>query len=291
LNGLWGLGSADFRTGTPFAEGSVPAEGPREEKGKRMKNFKRVTLPGILFALVIWSAETRAQSTIFNIPTTDTVAKGKAYAEFDFMPQIPGTDNSRLYMFNPRIVIGAPHNIEFGFNVPVYHLRGSDFTSTNGYVQPNIKWKFYDNEDAGVAMAGGALWNIPVNNRGGQDAWGILYALVSKKIKRGDYGPRFHVGPYGIVDANDKPFEGGVSFVGTKGGAILGYEQPISSRISIVADWFSGKNNIGYFTPGVSITLPKSSLLNVGYSIGNDNWAHDNATRNRFLFVYYGITF
>jgi len=74
-------------------------------------------------------------------------------------------------------------------------------------------------------------------------------------------------------------------------GAVLGYEQPVSSKISIVADWFSGKNAVGYFTPGVSITLPKNGLLNAGYSIGNDSWADDNAARNRYFFLYYGVTF
>jgi hypothetical protein len=63
------------------------------------------------------------------------------------------------------------------------------------------------------------------------------------------------------------------------------------SKISIVADWFSGKNFYGYFTPGVSITLPANGLFNAGYSIGNDSWANDNPTKNRYLFLYYGVTF
>jgi hypothetical protein len=73
-------------------------------------------------------------------------------------------------------------------------------------------------------------------------------------------------------------------------GYSLGYEQPIHPKASIVADWFSGKNGFGYFTPGISITLG-NGLFNVGYSIGNDSWANSNATKNRYLFLYYGITF
>ncbi len=73
--------------------------------------------------------------------------------------------------------------------------------------------------------------------------------------------------------------------LGTKGGAIVGYEQPVSKRVSFVADWFSGKNAFGYVTPGFSISLPKSSLFNVGYSMGN------HGRGNNALFVYYGITF
>jgi len=58
-----------------------------------------------------------------------------------------------------------------------------------------------------------------------------------------------------------------------------------------VSDWYSGKNYYGYWTPGVSITLLVNGLFNAGYSIGNDSWANSNATKNRYVFVYYGVTF
>ncbi len=246
----------------------------------------------ILFLLLIeCSSQVLAQSTIFNIPTTDTVTKGKAYAEFDFMPQVPGTDMSRTYLFNPRLVIGAPGRFEFGVNFPTYNTRGSGTSETNAYIQPNAKWRLYENEKAGVAIAVGGLLNTPLNNRNAQDSWGLLYGLVSKKIKAGNYGPRFHAGFYGVVSANQNPNKGPVSFSGPRAGAIAGYEQPVYKRISFVADWFSGKNSLGYFTPGVSISLPANGLLNAGYCVGNDSWENSNATRNRYIFIYYGITF
>jgi hypothetical protein len=236
----------------------------------------------IILTTILFCSQALAQSTLFNIPTTDTVAKGKAYAEFDFVPQIPAYDDARIYLYNPRLVVGAPHNFELGVNFPIYNTRYSGDSSTNGYIQPNAKWKFYDNEKAGVALAVGGVLNTPLNNRDGQDSWGYIYGLVSKKVKTGDYGPRFHGGVYGAIAEE--------SF-GTRAGAILGYEQPVSKKISIVADWFSQKNYLGYFTPGVSITLPKNGLLNVGYMIGNDSWADSNANKNRYFMAYYGVTF
>jgi hypothetical protein len=240
---------------------------------------------------ILFGGQAMAQSTIFNIPTTDTVAKGNIYAEFDFMPQIPGTDVSRIYLYNPRLVVGVPGNIEIGVNFPIYNLRASGDSSTSGYIQPNAKWKLYNNETAGVAISVGSLLNAPLNNRSSQDTWGLLYAVISEKIKAGNYGPRFHAGPYGVVSANQDPNHGPVNFIGPRAGVILGYEQPVQKRISLVADWFSGKNNLGYFTPGISISLPHSGLLDAGYCIGNDSWKDSNAIRNRYLFVYYGITF
>jgi hypothetical protein len=227
--------------------------------------------------LLVGAQAAMAQSTIFNIPTTDTVAKGKAYLEFDFLPQIPHPDAAdRIDIYNPRLVVGLGPNLEVGANIAVH----SPF-STSVFIQPNIKWRFFNNDPKGLASAAGVIQYTPVNNREGVPTFGLLYSEFSKKVKSGMYGPRFHGGVYGIV-------HGGDNWVGPKAGGIVGYEQPIHSKVSIVADWFSGKNAFGYFTPGVSFTLPESSVLNVGYSLGNDSY-HGND--NRFLFVYYGVTF
>jgi hypothetical protein len=261
-----------------------------ERRSAVLNNF-RILASLLVLTAILFCGQIMAQSTIFNIPTTDTVAAKKVYAEFDFLVQVPGTDISRTYLYNPRLVVGAPGNLEFGVNFPTYNTRFSGDSAASAYIQPNAKWKFYNNDKEGIAMAVGGLLNTPLNNRSDQDSWGLLYGLISKKVKTGDYGPRFHVGPYGIVSANQDTENGPVSFLGPRAGVILGYEQPVSKRISIVADWFSGENGFGYFTPGVSITLPKSGLLNAGYSIGNDSWEDSNATKNRYFFVYYGVTF
>jgi len=242
-----------------------------------MNNHRLLLLSAALIVLVVAERAT-AQSTIFNVPTTDTVAKGKTYFEFDYLPQIPKPDASdRLHIINPRIVVGVPSNLEVGANFATFHTSGT----TNVFFQPNIKWKFINDDNGGFAAAAGGILFTPINNRAGVDTFGLVYGNFSKKVKTGNYGPRFTAGPYGVVS-------GGSGWIGPKAGAILGYEQPIHPKASIVADWFSGKNSFGYFTPGVSITLPANGLLNVGYSFGNDSFSGND---NRFLFVYYGVTF
>jgi len=241
----------------------------------------------LLLVFVLVSQTARAQSTIFNIPSTDTVDKSKSYFEFDFLPQAPGPDQgASTQIFNPRVVIGLPKNMEFGVNVPVYHNSDADPTSL-GYIQPNLKGKFYKNDDMGVAVTAGVITNFPLNSTDTQLPWALIYGNFSKKV--GKTGPRFTIGPYGVIAKQDDPVK--VGFVGTRGGVLLGYEQPIKGPLSFVADWFSGKNSVGYFTPGVSIVLPHSGLLNAGYSIGNDSWENSNATKNRYAFFYYGVTF
>jgi len=247
----------------------------------------------VVIALVAFAHEGIAQSTLLNVPTTDVVGKGKVYLEFDFFPQIPATEGRRRnYIYDGRVVVGVASNIEAGFNFPVFRnaTTCSPTPSTCGYVEPNLKWKFYNNDSKGIASAAGVILHTPVNEREAQDGWGLLYGEISKKIKTGNNGPRFTGGPYGVVSANENPTEGPVTFVGTRAGVILGYEQPIHSKANIIVDWFSGKNYYGYLTPGVQIALPYNSYLNIGYAIGNDSHS-DPSNNNRFLYLYYGITF
>jgi hypothetical protein len=259
-----------------------------------VKHFR--VLSGLFVArLFVVTAQTAmAQSTIFNIPSTDTVSKGKGYFEFDFLPQAPGSGTTRTYIYNPRVLVGVAPTVEAGVNFPTYHYSGAPSPNNLGYVQPNVKVKYFNNDDKGVAMSAGIVWNTPLNQREGQDSWGYVYTNFSKKVKSGNYGPRFTVGPYGVLGANQDS-QGGTkptSFVSQpRAGVILGYEQPIHAKASFVADWFSGKNGLGYFTPGVSFTLPASGLLNIGYSFGNDSFQNSNFTKNRYLFMYYGVTF
>jgi hypothetical protein len=53
-----------------------------------MNNHRFLVLSAALLVFVAVE-KAAAQSTIFNVPTTDTVAKGKVYFEFDYLPQIP----------------------------------------------------------------------------------------------------------------------------------------------------------------------------------------------------------
>ena len=243
----------------------------------------RAVCGALLVVLIAQSA--MAQSTIFNIPSTDTVENKKGYVEFDLLPQAPGpTAGASTMIINPRFVMGLPHDVEIGVNFPVYH--NSDASPSNlGYIQPNIKWKFAKNDDMGVAASAGIVVNAALNSRDAQGTWSYIYGNVSKKWKD---GPRITAGPYGVVaDQNS----GLGTFVGTKGGVLVGYEQPLGGPVSFVADWFSGKNSVGYFTPGVSITLPHSGLLNIGYSIGNDVGDETPNYKNRYAFFYYGVVF
>lgn len=233
-----------------------------------------ITLAFLCAWLVAKPGEALGQSTLFNIPSTDVVAEKKAYLEFDFISHLEKHEDGGFQTYVPRAVVGLPKNVEIGVNFSYTDVG----PLSPAEIQPNIKWQFYSNEESGVAASAGGIAYIPVNDRDFfvDDDFGLVYSVVSKKVKS-TYGPRLTGGAYGLVGRADGN--------GTKGGVILGYEQPLHSKVSFVADWFSGKNRFGYVTPGFAFTLPKSSLIYAGYSIGNQG------RKNNALFVYYGITF
>jgi hypothetical protein len=213
-----------------------------------------------------------AQSTIFNIPSTDVVAKKKVYLEFDFVSHLESHEDGGFQGYVPRAVVGIGHNVEIGSN---FAFLDSLVPEQPVEWQPNIKWQFVNNEAHGVAATFGAIGYIPIAHTTGADTFGFFYTNVSKKFKA-DYGPRISGGGY-ILAGRDSGY-------GAEGGAMVGYEQPLSKKVSFVADWFSGHNRFGYVTPGFSVALPKNSLFNIGYSIGNQG------RKNNALFVYFGIT-
>jgi hypothetical protein len=219
------------------------------------------------------SRPARAQSTLFNIPSTDVVAERHIYLEFDFVSHLEPHDDGGFQAYVPRAVCGAGKRVEVGVNVAFLDAETPDQPVE---LQPNVKYQFYSNEDNGVSAAAGGILYTPVANRAGVDTFGLLYTVVSKKVK-GSYGPRLTGGGYGLV--------GRANGNGSEGGAIVGYEQPLHRKVSFVADWLSGRNRFGYVTPGLSFALPRGSALYAGYSIGNVG------RKNNALFVYYGITF
>lgn len=248
-----------------------------------VKSYRRCVGLSIALLFACGAPEVLAQSTIFNVPSGETVEKGKGFFEFDYLPQVPAEEHhDRVHIFVPRILVGLTENLEIGANF-VFEHEGHE---TQTFFRPELKWKFYGNHESGIEGAVGAVGFVPLNHRKHVDGFTWLYGVMSVKAK-GDFGPRLTAGPYGIVGGDD---HGTFCADCTRAGAHLAYEQPLHARVSFIADWSSGENFIGYFTPGISLKLPGHSLLNIGYSIGNDTF-EDNDSHNRFLFFYYGITF
>ncbi|HZS09049.1 MAG TPA: hypothetical protein VFD58_29710 [Blastocatellia bacterium] len=233
--------------------------------------ISRVTVIGAALLLCLIAGSTRAQTTIFNMPSTDVASKGGGSVRFDFISHLEGDEDGGFRTYLPRAAFGLGKGFEIGVNVGTT----TSLAPTSVYIQPNIKWQFYHNESAGTALSGGAILFAPLRNRDTSDTFGLFYANGSKKFQ-GSRGPRFTVGAYGLT---------GVSADVDKAGAMIAYEQPLVRRLSFVTDWMSGNNGFGYTTPGLSLDVTRTSTFKVGYSIGNYQ------KKNNGLFLSYGLNF
>jgi hypothetical protein len=241
-----------------------------------MNKFKTTFLVKTLVvacAIVCCSSQTtQAQSSLFNTPTTDVMTKQGTYIEADFDSHLTGYERGGYQSYGAYALYGVSSKMEVGLNA--YYTKAGGEGSIE--LQPNAKWQFYSSEDNGVAAATGVILYVPLTQRGGSDTFGSVYATVSKKlgVMR---GARFTTGAYSLIGRGEA--------MGSKSGAVFGYEQPLHRRLSFIADWNTGKNRFGYAAAGVGITLSKRSLLYTAYYFGNEGRA------NNSLGIYYGITF
>jgi hypothetical protein len=226
----------------------------------------------LLCAFATLTHTASAQSTVFNIASTDVQARHKLYIEADFLAHLTAYENGGYQIFGTRLVYGLSKRTEVGLNA--FYTKTSPGEPVE--IQPNFKLQLYSNEGNGVSLAVGAIAFIPINRRAAARTRGTVYAVASKSIK-GNWGPRLTAGGYSLVGS----FEGGTS----KRGVLLGYEQPITRKLSFVSDWSSGNNDYGYVVAGVGITLSPKNVVYVGYNVGNQGRG------NNSLGVFYGFSF
>ncbi len=190
-----------------------------------------------------------AQETVFNVPNADVLDRGKFYAEFDFSYR--PSDGGATY--TPRFVAGAGHRIEVGINVGGLATPGNQHTTPT----PNIKWKAYDGGDNGWAFVVGDNVFLPAQNRR-YNAGNYAYLEFAKAWKT---KTRVTAGAY--------YFTRDVVSTGQRAGGQFAIEQPINSRLTLAADWYTGDQVLGYLTPGAAVKLTPAVTWYILYQIGN----------------------
>jgi hypothetical protein len=234
----------------------------------------RLKLTLLLFAVFLAASHiAQGQTTVFYAPSTDVVGVQRTYVEADFITHVAAYKDGGYRMYGGRAIRGVRKRMEAGVNV---YFATSAYSPEPIVVQPNFKWQFYNNETKGLAAAAGVLVSMPLTHRSAGRTSAFLYAVGSKKVA-GVYGPRFTAGAYHLTMRADKGT--------TKQGAIIGYEQPISRRLTFIADWTSGRNNLGYLTAGGFMMLSPRSAVFLGYSVGNQGRGNNSGV------VGYGYRF
>jgi hypothetical protein len=229
---------------------------------------KTVAAPGILL-LALCGAVTvaDAQQTVFNVPTTDVLDKGKVYFELDISAKPNDSDaQNKFSSFVPRVVVGAGHNIEIGLNITGNVQPGRDSTT----LVPAFKWRIYNGGDNGWAMTVGSHAFIPVHNKA-YDIGNYSYTMVQKTFKtktRIGFGSGFFTKD--VVAPN-----------AVRGVGQFTLEHPITNKCMIASDWYTGKHANGYWTSGGIYKFTSKFTGYFGYSVGNANASKGN---HYFLF-------
>jgi hypothetical protein len=143
-------------------------------------------------------------------------------------------------------------------------------------LQPNLKFKAYQNEKLGLTISGGAIGYIPLKGGRIGDTQAAAYAVAGKSFDN-KWTPQLSAGAYELLGRHPEQT--------SRRGFLLGVEQPVHKRITLIADWATGKNRLGYAAAGVGVTLTKRSYLYSAYYFGNEGRA------NNSLGIYYGFGF
>ena len=219
---------------------------------------RQLVIAAILFGSAVFA---RAQQTIFNVPTTDVMDKGKVYGELDASFKV-NTESAlgKFSSFVPRVVVGVGSNIEVGLNLTGNIQPGPDTTT----FVPTVKWKFFENKKKDVELIAGTNLYIPVRNS--SYSFGTYsYVAVSKTVGKTRLTAGGYVASKNVFATN-----------AARAGGQFGIEQTVNSKITFAADWITGRHSAGYFTPGLIYKPTPKVTAYLGYSIGNDRAKQGN---------------
>jgi hypothetical protein len=227
-------------------EGNRPGARVVFLSGQRSRKPGRsAALAGLIVAL---PAASHAQQTLFNVPSADVLDKGKVYVEEDTLwrPKDP-----HFAVFTVRGVYGFGSSVEGGLNLGGFTTPGR---STPVAIAA-IKWQPV--KAGGFALTAGAHGLFFLRGSRDGDPAGHFYADASYAFPT---NTRVTAGAWvatpGYAAADD-----------TRGG-LFAFEQKVSDHLNIDADWFSGENGLGYFSPGVVSAWGRWTIY-AAYSLKN----------------------
>ncbi len=216
-----------------------------------MISFKQIRLLAFFGLIAALSAaeSLRAQETVFDVPSADILDKGKIYGELDgtVRPVDP------IETFTPRVVIGIGHQIEIGVN-----FDGLT-TPVTGELElsPTIKWRLWNRANCGCSFYVGDDLFFPVRQRT-YNTGNYSYAAFAKQWK---HGTRVTAGAY--------DFTKNVVALANRAGGQFTFEQTVTSRLTLAAEWYTGDHAAGYVNPGAIIKITSKLTGYAAYQIGN----------------------
>ena len=224
------------------------------------KSINKLIITTIILSVAVFCAA--FQSVAAQSFSSDTLGNGERYFEGNLWTATQSHRNGGEQIYGGRFAYGLTKNVEVGVGGSFSNPHDIEYPPE---IQPNLKWKFYENETRGITASTGVTAFIPFARGAGTDGFAMVYANLSKNVRKLN-GATFTVGGYTLIGRN-KEF-------GSRKGFNFVYDQPLARRVSFSAQWVTGDNRFGYVTPGFNFVVSKRSSLFAGYSIGN--YGYDN---------------
>jgi hypothetical protein len=206
----------------------------------------------VVLAGIFCSPDLFAQSLIVSVPNTDVTPAGKTMIAHESQLNT-WSKNRPVWNSFTFATQGIGHNIELAATLFGLSSPGS------GNVAVAVGYKHR------IPLAPGSPWEpvvavgqmIPFSLSGnGVGTW--TYGVASFRIPGAR--TRFTAGPsYGTRQI----------FGAVTTSAIFGVEQPLTRKLSLIADWFTGRHDLGAVVPGVQYNVTHELLVITGVKIPN----------------------
>ncbi len=215
--------------------------------------MKTLFVFGIAFfvaGIVIPPQRATAQETVFNVPSQDVLAPGAVYGELDGPFRL---SDPKYVAITPRVVVGLGYNLEGGLNLPGYINEGDKlwtamFTLKHGQsLDTTGPW----------TLTEGAHVYLPLTS--GRDVGAFGYVMTGYKLMG---TLRLSGGVYAATQAVTGTGE-------TEIGVLGGVEFAINGWLTAAVDGYSGKNGLGYITPGLFVNPFGTWIFYPAYQISN----------------------
>lgn len=210
----------------------------------------------IVFVFCLGLREVNAEQTIFNVPSADVTPKGHLFLQQEAQTTPWNTDTA--YFGTTYSAVGIGHNTELGatlYNVgsPATQNISLGLGFKSAMPIPGLKEKFPEREFK-LTVGSDLLLGLEGNGVGN---W--TYAHLSGRV------PKLNTRLTAGVSYGGRQVFGQNTF-----SFIAGVEQPVTKKLTLISDWFSGTEHFaGYLITGFSYALPKNMTLYAGYQIPN----------------------
>jgi hypothetical protein len=213
----------------------------------------------LLFVSLLWMrlgvVPVSAQSLIVGIPSPETTPKDHMMVTHESQLS-PWSQKEPWNTFN-FVTYGLTEHTELALSASNASLKNMDnFSLALGFktTKPLFLDKFPKNE---LKVTLGQM--VPVSLTGkGVGSW--TFSTLSTRI------PKTRTRLTGGVSVGTRQIFGRdkVAFIG-------GVEQPLTKKISLVADWYSGTHDLAAFIPAIQYNINKHDVLIVGYKMPNND--------------------